>query len=950
MNSRYRGYKASHSRRLDLSRPRRRKPKYLPGEGPIRKILGAFFVMVMRIFSWIFHKKGFWRRLTRLGIVVGLVGFIVLGSMFVFYSFRVPDPNKLVSRVVPESTKIFDRDGELLYEVFGEAKRTLVTLDEVPNNVKNAAIAIEDKNFYSHSGISFTGIARAIVVDVFTASKRQGASTITQQFVRNAILTREKTFARKIKEIILALQVEDKLDKDEILQLYFNEIPYGSNSFGIQAASKTFFDKAVGELTLTESAYLAALPKAPTYFSPYGPNQDKLDDRADTVLELMFEQGYITEQERNRAQNEVVEFKPIGIGILAPHFVLYVQDLLAQKYGELGLQEGGFRVTTTLDLDLQKIAEEAVVKFAEQNEQRYGASNASLVAVDPKSGEILAMVGSRDYFDEEIDGAVNVALRLRQPGSSFKPYVYATAFRQGMNPATLLVDVVTDFGEFGGKSYVPQNYDGEIRGPLSIRKALQGSVNIPAVKTTILVGVGNAIDTAENLGISSLKDRSRFGPSIVLGGAEVRLLEHTAAFGVFGNGGIKHDTTAILKIEDADGKTLEERRESRGREVLDPQIAYQINHVLSDNDARAFVFGTNNYLTIGGRPVAAKTGTTQEFRDAWTIGYTPNLTAGVWVGNNDNSTMRKGAAGGNVAAPIWNEFMRRALENFPVEDFFRPEGITEIAVDTLSGKLPTAYTPSTKTEIFASFNVPTEFDDVHLPMIVDGQTKILTVLHSQKPDDPNWEEPVRIWAEENGFASPPPTDTPPSGLDESININLSTPRKIKELPWQVSVTIDTNESIRSVDLFLDNSLLHSDSRSTFGFTSFAPHVNGEHQLTAQVRTASGKINQESVKVDFDLGLEDTIISPANNQVIDLPQNVVLESNRDTSPLNVIFKLKVGSGNPITIPGIVSKQRVSNKIYYYALGWTKENQPASGSYELSAEVDGRVSGSILIQIP
>lgn len=735
------------------------RPRSHQTHGWFRRLLGAFFALLMNFLIWFFRKlkaqRGIWRKLFFLGVAAGLVLFIFAGTLFIWYSFQVPDPNRLLARVVPESTKIYDRSGELLYEVFGEAKRTLVTLDEIPDHVKNAAIAVEDQNFYEHGGVDFRGILRAVVVNTLTLSKRQGGSTITQQFVRNAILTREKTFARKIKEVVLAIQIENQLEKNEILQLYFNEIPYGSNSFGIQAAASTFFGKDVGELTLAEGAYLAAIPKAPTFFSPYGPNREALDNRADTVLELMHEEGYITEAERNLAQGEKVEFREIGVGILAPHFVLYVQDLLAQKFGELGVREGGLKVTTTLDLKLQKIAEEAVVRQVEKNEQNFNASNASLTAVDPKTGQILAMVGSRDFFNEEIDGAVNVALRPRQPGSSFKPYVYATAFKEGMNPATQLFDVVTNFGEFGGQTYTPQNYDSGQRGPVSVRQALAGSLNIPAVKTTILVGVDDAIETAERMGITTLKDRSRFGPAIVLGGAEVKLLEHTAAFGAFATGGIKHDLAPILKIEGPDGEIIEEFKESRGREVLDPQIAYLMNHVLSDNAARAFIFGANNFLNLGARPVAAKTGTTQEFRDAWTVGYTPSLAAGVWVGNNDNTAMRRGADGSVLAAPIWHEFMRRALEGQPIEQFARPEGIVELEVDALSGKLPTKYTPRTKTEIFASFNAPTEFDDVHQPFVVSGETRVFTLLHSERPDEPNWEEPVRAWAEANGYPLPP---------------------------------------------------------------------------------------------------------------------------------------------------------------------------------------------------
>jgi 1A family penicillin-binding protein len=953
MAERFRGWKGSHKASPQFKNHSVGKPNYLKGEKPLRRFLGAFFALVMngliRLTRWFFRQKGFWRKFVYLGLAAGLMMFIFVGILFVWYSFQVPDPNRLVNRVVPESTKIYDRNGELLYEVFGEAKRTLISLDEIPETARQATIAVEDQNFYEHGGIDVKGIARASFRFVINfGPSGGGGSTLTQQFVKNAILTREKTFARKIKEAILAIQIEKQLEKNEILQLYFNEIPYGSNAYGIAAASRVFFGKSPGELELVEVAYLTALPQAPTFYSPYGPNRDRLDARADTVLQLMYEEGYISESQRNQAQNEVVEFRDFGTGILAPHFVLYVQDLMAQKFGELGLQEGGFQVTTTLDLKLQEAAEEAVARYAERNQDSYNASNASLVAIDPRNGHILAMVGSRDFFNEEIDGAVNVALRPRQPGSSFKPYIYATAFKQGMSPATMLVDVVTNFGEFGGSAYIPKNYDNAERGPVSVRTALQGSLNIPAVKTTLLVGVGNAIDTAESMGISSLKDRSRFGPSIVLGGAEVTLLEHTSAYGVFATGGIRHEPAAIIKIEDHRGEVLEEFEESRGKETLDPQVAYLINNVLSDNDARAFAFGASNFLTLGGRPVAAKTGTTQEFKDAWTVGYTPQLAAGVWVGNNQNQEMRAG--GSTLAAPIWNDFMRRALADQPALGFARPDGISEQAVDSLSGKIPTAYTPSTKTEVFASFNLPKENDDVHVPVIDGGQTKVYTVLHSEMPENSLWEEPVRRWAEANGYAYPPSDSFVPPDLDQSISVKINAPGEVKELPWSFSVETSSAESIRSAEVFLDNSLLFTGTSGDFELVDATPHVNGKHKLMVRITSGSGRKNETDTDVRFNLGQDNIIIIPKNSQSISLPTNLVLESNRETDPNNVKFFIRSAQGATTQLAGTVSRQRVSSDVFYYALGWRAETNPGPGSYELFAEVDGRSSDTISIQLP
>lgn len=907
---------------------------------PPHSLIGRFFSRVGALIRWFFRQKGFLKKIFLLALAGGLVMFIFGGILFIYYAFILPSPDKLSERDVPESTKILDRNSKQLYEIHGEVKRTLIPFEQMPQTIKDATIAVEDKDFYRHGAVSITGIIRSAAVNVLSASKKQGASTITQQFARNAVLTREKTFARKFKEIILSVELEQRYTKDEILKLYLNEIPYGSNAYGIQAAAQTFFGKEAKFLTLAESAYLAALPKAPTYYSPYGPHKPELDQRADTVLALMEEQGYITKQQKAAAQNEAVTFRDIGTGILAPHFVLYVQDLIAEKYGEVAVREGGLKVTTTLDLELQKIAEEAVAKQIAINEKNYQAGNASLVAIDPKTGQILAMVGSRDYFDKEHDGAVNVALRPRQPGSSFKPYVYATAFKEGMNPATMLFDVVTNFGEFGGKEYTPQDYDGGERGSVSIRKALQGSLNIPAVKTLILVGIDNAIDTAERMGITTLKDRSRYGPSLVLGGGEVKLLDHASAFGVFANGGIRQEPISILKVEDKNGRALESSKESRGREVLDPQVAYQINNILSDNESRIYIFGANNRLQITGHAVAAKTGTTQEYRDAWTVGYTPSLVAGVWVGNNNNSQMSGKADGSVVAAPIWNEFMRRALANKPNEDFPRPEGIVEMTVDALSGKLPTAETPATKIEIFASFNVPTKPDDVH-------QNGCL-VYHSEKPDDPAWEEPVRSWALKNGGCYPEDSGQPSAGLE----IQLQVSEKITVLPWTATAKIQGALPIRQVDFYLDGNFVGAAFAEPYEITSFSGHASGQHALAVSVTLTDGRVGQLSKPVEFALSSNPGLwlIAPQNNSELSLPTNLVLESGQDIGIAEVSFRARSSSGKEFSIPGTITKQQISSKIFHYTLNWSQADKPASGSYALSGLIAKNQSSEIIVKIP
>ncbi|MBI2644925.1 PBP1A family penicillin-binding protein [Candidatus Uhrbacteria bacterium] len=596
--------------------------------------------------------------------LLGIIGFF---GMIGWFSRDLPHPDKLLDRSIPLSTKIYDRTGEhLLYEVHGAQQRSLVSISHIPNSLKKATITAEDKGFYTHKGFDVRGILRSILVDIISRKKAQGGSTITQQFIKNSLLTSRKTFTRKIKELVLAYQLEKQFSKDQILQMYFNEIPYGSTAYGVQAASKMYFGKNVQDLSLAESAYLAALPKAPTYYSPWGSHRDKLDARKNAILSDMEKEEYISEEEARAAQEEKIKFKSPGQGIEAPHFVMYVKELLADAYGEKRVEEGGLKVITSLDYDKQKFAEQTIRKQGEKNISM-DALNAALFSLDTKTGEILAMVGSRDYHNEDIDGNVNVVLRRRQPGSSFKPIVYAAAFQKGYTPDTILFDIVTNFDTTGIKEYSPHNYTGKEYGPVTLRQALAGSLNIPAVKTLYLVGVPHVIEFAQSLGYTSLTDPDRYGLSLVLGGAEVTLFEHTAAFTAFAQEGKRVAPIAILRVEDEKNTVLKEFKDPIIQEVFDPEVARNISAILSDQKAREFIFGGHNYLILSDRPAAVKTGTTNDNRDAWTIGYTPSLVTGVWVGNNNNTPMKKGADGSKVAAPIWNEFMTYALKNTPPE-------------------------------------------------------------------------------------------------------------------------------------------------------------------------------------------------------------------------------------------------------------------------------------------
>ncbi|OGE73949.1 MAG: hypothetical protein A3C49_04070 [Candidatus Doudnabacteria bacterium RIFCSPHIGHO2_02_FULL_42_25] len=842
----------------------------------LKGVLATILKLPKYLWDHLRQQKSWQKRIFMACLYFG-AAMLLLGSLtFAMISLSLPDPNKLNARIVPQSTKIYARDGTtLLYEVHGEAKRTLIKLDDLPDYVKQASIAIEDKNFYSNPGVDWRGIVRSVWVDITSGSTSQGGSTITQQFVRNAILTREKTFTRKIKEAVLAIEIGQKFSKDEILQLYLNEIPYGQNAYGVEAAAQTYFNKQAKNITLAEAAYLAALPQAPTFYNPNGPHREALDARHERILDLMAEQGYITSEERDVSKKEVVVFSKIRDAILAPHFVLYTVDLLAEKYGEKALEEGGLKVITTLDWDMQQIAEKAVSEGVTRNEKFNKATNAGLVAQDPKTGQILAMVGSREYFKEDCGYCqLNVALSELQPGSSIKPYIYATAFKEGMSPATMLVDVKTSFGTYGGKDYSPNNYDGSNYGVINIRKAFAGSLNIPAVKTLALVGVSDAIDTAKDMGITSDISADRCGLSLVLGGCEVKLIDHVAAMGTFANMGVKQQQTPILRVEDSKGEVLEEYQENPGQQVIDPQVAYQTISVMTDNDARTFIFGAKSPLILSDRVVAAKTGTTNEWRDGWTLGFTPSLVAGVWAGNNDHTKMRAGADGVIVAAPIWNQFMREALKakSMPPEQFLEPSGIQHVFVDTISGKLPTEYTPNTKSEVFSSFGLPQTFDDVHVAVKINKlngkkatdqtppelvETRVYTPIHSEMPNNAAWEAPVVYWAKSAGYTYPPDelddgSVNPDFIIEQSVNfVTPSDNQEITSLPMTVQVNV-SNGSVIAVDLILEGEFIGSKASAPYSFT-ITQAKNGWQTLTALVRLTNGGSIQKSIRININTG-------------------------------------------------------------------------------------------------
>ncbi len=609
----------------------------------------------------------------------GAVGILSAAGVFWYYAKDLPPADQLRTREIAESTKIYDRTGKvLLYDIYGEERRTIIDFDEMPTVIRYATIALEDQDFYEHHGIKVKSIIRAALSQIFPHyfGRSSGGSTITQQLIKNTLLTSERSYERKLKEIILSLELERKFTKDEILELYLNVIPYGSNAYGIEAAARTFFGKHAKDLTLDEAALLASLPQQPSFYSPYGTRPERLErlrKRQAHALDQMARLGYITQEKADEAKkiDTLAKVVPNREKIKAPHFVMYIREYLERQYKLDEVKEMGLRVITTLDWDLQQLAERVVRDGAERNRKRYNAKNAALVAIDPKTGQLLAMVGSADFFDKDIDGQVNVALRFRQPGSSFKPYVFLGMFRRGYVPDTVLYDVKTKF-DGGDKAYEPQNYDGTFRGPVKIKKALGMSLNIPAVKALYLVGVDEVIELGKELGLTGLDEPKRYGLSLVLGGGEVQLLHHTHAYATLANGGVRKDLTSIMRIEDKDGNVLEEFRDRDGERVVEEKYVALLSDILSKNKYRAPAFGQNNPLRFDERSVAAKTGTTNGYRDAWTMGYTPSLAAGVWVGNNDNRAMRVGAAGSVVAAPIWHAFMEEALKDTLVEHFPDP--------------------------------------------------------------------------------------------------------------------------------------------------------------------------------------------------------------------------------------------------------------------------------------
>lgn len=784
-------------------------------------------------------------------LIIAVLIFCLGGTFLWLSTLKIPTLEALTQNQIAQSTKIYDKTGEVvLYDVYQNIKRTVVPFDKISKNLKNATLAIEDKDFYTHKGIKITSTLRAILFDILTLNKAQGGSTITQQLIKNAVLTRDKSIARKLKEWYLAIKLEKEMSKDEIFHLYLNTIPYGGNIYGVEEASNAFYGKKAVDLTITESAYIASLAQAPTYYSPYGKNKTKLDERKNLVLSEMLNDNYITQEEYTSALAEKITFKPRkDTGIKAPHFVIFIKKQLEEKYGQDVLEQGGLKVTTTIDYNLQKKAEELANQYALSNKKNFNAENLALVAIDPKTGQILAMVGSRDFSDEEIDGQFNVATAYRQPGSAFKPFAYAEAFNKGFTPDTVLFDLKTQFSTnctadnltSDNGCYSPDNYDNIFRGPVSLRNALAQSINIPAIKTFYLAGTGDTLKLAKDMGISNLKNFNQYGLTLVLGGGEVSLLDMTSAYSVFANNGIRNPYQSIIEIKDKEGKTLE-KTENVPTQVLPEETALKITDILSDNNARIPLYGANSPLYFPGKDVAAKTGTTNDYKDAWIIGYAPNITVGAWAGNNDNSPMEKKVSG-MIVAPFWNAFMQEALKTIPDERFKKPQiensydlkpvlrgkwqGGISYLIDKVSGKRATDFTPVEMLE-------ERVIGGIHSILYWVNKNDVRGAVPQNPSSDAQfnlWEQPVRQWQASTGMQEPG-IETIPTQFDDihtqeyapQVTIVNPTIQNIYDRNSKVSILINTNGRfpITKAEYFINDNLIGNSTESPFSY-SFIPN-------------------------------------------------------------------------------------------------------------------------------
>lgn len=803
---------------------------------------------------------GFW------GILLSLFIFIFL---FIWYARELPSPDKVV-RKEGFATKIYDRNEKLLYDVYEKQRRTPVELNDVPLYLRQATISVEDKDFYSHQGFDPRGWMRALY-NIVIFRKLQGGSTLTQQLVKNAILTDERTITRKIKEFILAVQIERKYSKDEILKMYLNEVPYGSTAFGVEAAAEVYFGKKVNELNLIESAFLAGLPQRPSVYSPFSSQPTAYVDRTKHVLRRMSEDGKITKEIENQAVKQLAELKfdEQKSNFEAPHFVMYVKKLLIDRYGENMVEQGGLKVTTTLDLDLQNKAQEIVAEEIAKVE-KYHITNGAAMVMDPKTGEILAMVGSKNYDDPNYDGKVNVTLSQRQPGSAIKPVTYVTAFKKGYTPATMVMDVKTSFPGGDKPEYVPVNYDGKFRGPVKIREALASSLNIPAVKTLAKIGIKEMMQQAYDMGLKTLEptseNLSRVGLSVTLGGGEIRLIDLVSAYSSFANTGLKIEPIAVLKVTDRNGKTLEDNKPVTGKKVLTPEQAYLISSILFDSEARLLTFTPGSYLEFKDRQVAVKTGTTNDKRDNWAIGWTPSFICGVWAGNNDNTPMVQVSSGVSGASPIWRKIMNEAVKLKPKEDFPVPENIVTAEIDTVSGyRAHDGF--ASKIESFARGIEPKGDDPVHAKLkVCKGSGNLATpidILRGDfeekeyfvlKEDDPfmkdgvnKWQQGIDEWvATQADNRYHPPTAYCDTSNQLDFRITSPSDRSQVGSSFRVAIEPISLNEIISVDIYVNSG--KKASVTSIPYDRDFSLSDGPYTIKIVVNDSKGNRSEKEIKI------------------------------------------------------------------------------------------------------
>jgi len=818
----------------------------------------------------IFKSKKFWYRFFwGLLIVLGL-GLVMTIGLFIWYSKDLPSPSKVVRRE-GFASRIYDRNGQILYDLYENQKRQPVKFEDLPDSLKKATIAVEDKDFYKHQGFDPLAPLR-IIKNIFYFKKLTGGSTLTQQLVKNVLLTSEVSLTRKIKEFILAVQIEAKYSKDEILLMYLNESPYGGSAWGVGTASEQYFGKPVKDLNLAESAILAGLPQRPNAYSPFSSSKAYVS-RTEHVLNRMFEDGYIDKETQLKTIEEVknYQFYNNSSKLLAPHFVFWIKDILSQRYGEDIAEGGGLKVTTTLDLSLQDEVQKIVREEIDKSE-KLGITNGAAVVIDPRDGQVLAMVGSKDYYNDEIGGQFNVVTQgLRQPGSAIKPITYVLALRKGYSAASLIMDTPVSFPIPGQKDYTPQNYSGKFNGPMSLRDALGNSINTIAVKTLARVGVSNMLQQAYDMGISNLEptaeNMKKFGFAVTLGGAEVKMIDLAAAYSAFANGGNKIEAVGILKVEDKDGRVLEEFNPIKGKQVMSNGEAFIISDILADNNARALTFGTVNSLVIPNYKVAVKTGTTNEKKDNWTIGWTPNLLVNVWVGNNDGTPMGKVASGVSGAAPIWRRIMLYALPKREKEDFKIPQGVVNISVDKISGYGVHDEFPS-KTEYFidgTQTNIP---DPIHLKLKVCKDKPGLATpediangnydskeYFNFKEEDPvskdgrnRWQEGIDSWINQQ---SDKEKYFPPEFYcrnDGSVGVNFDSPGDRSTQGNNVEVKINTTslKKITEVKLWIDGNEVKKWTERPF--ESIFNLSDGPHRLKIRAVDKDGASGEKEIQI------------------------------------------------------------------------------------------------------